>query len=81
MTAGVLRKNPNIRWTKDRGKEPERDSEKFPWFWKDGAFVGDRVNDIHLTNAEKPVARGRSGWKAPTYVSGRKAGPTTRSCP
>ena len=22
MTAGVLRKNPNIKWTKDRGKEP-----------------------------------------------------------
>ena len=57
MTAGVLRKDPNIKWTKDRGKEPRRDLERFPWFWKDGAFVGDRVNDAHLTNARKQAAR------------------------
>jgi len=24
VEAGILRKNPNIKWTKDRGKEPER---------------------------------------------------------
>ncbi len=57
MTAGVLRKNPNIKWTKDRGKEPERNPERFPWFWKDGVFIGDRVKDIHLTNAQKQEMR------------------------
>ncbi len=57
VTAGVLRKNPRINWKKDRGKEPERDQEQFPWFWKDGAFIGDRVNEVHLTLAEKKAAR------------------------
>jgi hypothetical protein len=59
MEAGVLRKNPNIKWTKDRGKEPERDKRDYPWFWTGDQFVGDRVNDVHLTNAEKQVARSR----------------------
>lgn len=33
--AGVLRRKPNVRWTKDRGKEPEelRPRDQFPWFW------------------------------------------------
>ncbi len=57
MTAGILRKNPNIKWTKDRGTEPKRDKDQFPWFWKDGLFVGDRVNDFHLSNAQKHAAR------------------------
>ena len=30
VEAGVLRKNPNIKWTKDRGKEPEREPEAVP---------------------------------------------------
>ena len=34
VEAGILRKNPNIKWTKDRGKEPERDKNDYPWFWK-----------------------------------------------
>jgi len=57
MTAGILRKNPNIKWTKDRGAEPERPRDMYPWFWKDGTFVGERLNDIHLTNAQKLAAR------------------------
>ena len=63
MTAGVLRKNPNIKWTKDRGSEPTRDKDDFPWFWKDGTFTGDRVNDVHLTNAEKRAAPERTHKK------------------
>jgi hypothetical protein len=55
----VLRKPPNIKWTKDRGKEPERDQEQFPWFWENGTFKGDRINDYHLTNAQKRAARER----------------------
>ena len=54
--AGILRAKPNIHWKKDRGKEPMRDQAQFPWFWKTGKFTGERVNDMHLTNAEKHVA-------------------------
>ena len=54
MTAEVLRhnKNPklNITWDKDRGK----DVESAPWF---GVFRGERMNDHHLTLAEKVAAR------------------------
>jgi hypothetical protein len=53
IEAGILRKNPNIKWGKDRGKEPERDKDEYPWFWKGKDPVGDRVNDVHLANAEK----------------------------
>ncbi|MEW8279845.1 MAG: N-6 DNA methylase [Candidatus Thiodiazotropha sp.] len=59
--AGILRAKPNIHWKKDRGKEPTRDQEQFPWFWKDGKFTGERVNDVHLTNAEKRAARAQGG--------------------
>ena len=33
--AGILRWKPNIKWGKDRGKEPEepRTRSDFPWFW------------------------------------------------
>ena len=40
--AGILRHKPNVKWGKDRGKEPERAKETgeavrpredFPWFW------------------------------------------------
>ena len=48
--AGVLRAKPNIKWTKDRGK----DVESAPWF---AVFNGERINDHHLTLAEKRVAR------------------------
>ena len=57
--AGILRVKPNIHWEKDRGKETMRDQAQFPWFWKDGKFTGERVNDVHLTNAEKSTARRR----------------------
>lgn len=55
MTAEVLRHNKkpklNITWDKDRGK----DVESAPWF---KVFGGDRINDHHLTVAEKKRARG-----------------------
>jgi hypothetical protein len=54
MQAEVLRHNRkpklNITWDKDRGK----DVESAPWF---AVFGGDRINDHHLTRAEKLVAR------------------------
>ncbi len=57
VQADVLRKKPNIKWGKDRGKEPERDKKDFPWFWNGKNFTGERVNDVHLTIAEKQKAR------------------------
>ncbi len=57
VKAGILRKNPNIKWTKDRGNEPQRPKEEYPWFWDGGTFKVDRVNDVHLTNQEKMNAR------------------------
>jgi len=54
MTAEVLRHNKkpklNITWDKDRGK----DVASAPWF---KVFNGDRINDYHLTLAEKMTVR------------------------
>jgi hypothetical protein len=49
-TASVLRRTPKIRWGKDSGK----DDEGTPWY---PVFKGDRINDHHLTLAEKRAAR------------------------
>lgn len=57
IEADILRKKPNIKWTKDRGKEPQRDKADYPWFWDGNSFTGERLNDIHLTIAEKHKAR------------------------
>jgi hypothetical protein len=59
VEAGVLRDRVNVKWIKDRGKEPEklRPKAEFPWFWEGDTFVGDRVNDIHLKTSEKQKAR------------------------
>jgi hypothetical protein len=48
--AGVLRDKPNVQWTKDRGK----DVSSAPWF---DTFNGYRMNDHHLSLAEKKAAR------------------------
>lgn len=55
--AGVLRFKPNINWSKDRGREPVRPGKQFPWFWKDGEFTGDRVNDVHLYRSSRSSSR------------------------
>ena len=34
-----------------------RDKDDYPWFWNGGMFTGDRVDDVHLTNAEERAAR------------------------
>ncbi len=61
MEANILRKKPNIKWKKDRGNEPQRPREQYPWFYdENGEPTGDRVNDVHLTNAEKQAARKRA---------------------
>ncbi|MEH8033929.1 Eco57I restriction-modification methylase domain-containing protein [Gallibacterium anatis] len=48
--SGVLRDKPNINWNKDRGK----DVESAPWYHE---FQGDRINDHHLSLAEKRAAK------------------------
>ena len=54
VTAEVLRHNRkpklNISWDRDRGKE----EENAPWF---NLFVGERINNHHLTRAEKLAVR------------------------
>jgi hypothetical protein len=72
--AGILRSKPNIKWDKDRGKEPERAKTDFPWFWSCAPqtnaahstdfsggreFSGERWNDLHYTVAAKNSARER----------------------
>jgi hypothetical protein len=54
--AGVLRDKPNINWDKDRGK----DVESAPWYHlgpEYGGNLGDRINDHHLTLAEKMASK------------------------
>jgi hypothetical protein len=66
--AGILRCKPNIKWGKDRGKEPDRPKAKYPWFWGwDETTVdfmgtgkepdGNRHNDCHYTAKAKQAAR------------------------
>jgi hypothetical protein len=50
VEAGVLRKRPNIKWDKDRGKNPPNS----PW-------GEDRINDTHLSLAQKREAL--ENWK------------------
>ncbi|MBK9977135.1 MAG: hypothetical protein IPP20_04260 [Gemmatimonadetes bacterium] len=70
--ACILRGTPSgIKWgpKADRGKEPARAKEDFPWFWSwdqestDFAggreFDGDRWNDCHFSRAVKEAARAR----------------------
>ena len=50
--AGVLRDKPNVHWKKDRGK----DVVSAPWYNlgpQSGGKEGDRINDHHLSLAEK----------------------------
>ena len=77
--AGILRLKPNIHWRKDRGKEPARNRDCFPWFWScpgngstpertdfpGGAhFDGNRWNDLHYTTTAKHAARQRNALEA-----------------
>lgn len=50
VEADILRKKPNIKWAKDKGKDPE----SAPWYH---VFQGERINDHHLSLEEKRAAR------------------------
>ena len=79
--AGILRSKPNIHWKKDRGTEPARDQQSFPWFWRcpgiststeavdflgGNDFDGNRWNHLHYTNAAKRTERERRNSGANT---------------
>jgi hypothetical protein len=65
--AGILRFPPKIKWTKDRGAEPKRPIDEYPWFWSwdektqdfmgGDKFSGERWNDCHYTIKAKQAAR------------------------
>ena len=59
LTRGKRSKPP---WLEDDAWDPDADEElrpreEFPWFWRNGEFTGERVNDLHLTMAHKQRAR------------------------
>lgn len=64
--AGLFRTIPLALKEKDRGTEPQRPQEEYPWFWCETApgtdpeggkkFVGNRWNNVHLTLARKQKA-------------------------
>ena len=66
--AGILREKPKIKWEKDRGKEPQRSKDEYPWFWGwdektvdftgGFEFQGERFNDCNYTVKFKLAARG-----------------------
>jgi len=73
--ACILRVTPKIKWEKDRGKEPRRAKEDYPWFWTweptdkpDFAggpkFDGNRWNDLHYSLDFKRKARDRHAARA-----------------
>jgi hypothetical protein len=67
--AGIFRWKPNIKWAKDRGKEPAslRPEDEYPWFWSwdeqaqdflgNDDFDGNRWNNLHYTNETKRKAK------------------------
>lgn len=69
--AGVLRAKPNIRWGKDRGKEPVRPKDEYPWLWGwDQTSVdyaggptpdGNRWNACYYTVGFKQASRSSRG--------------------
>ena len=67
--AGILRVKPNIKWDKDRGKEPSRSKDEFPWFWGwDGEDQGLRRRlELRRKPLERPAlfARVQDGCSSP----------------
>lgn len=75
--ACILRATPKIKWEKDRGKEPRREKDDYPWFWGwtpddpklavdfvgGREFDGNRWNDLHYSRAFKQAARDRHAAK------------------
>ena len=70
--AGILRTKPNIKWGKDRGKEPQelRDREDFPWFWScPGTGTAEELTDYA---AEPGAAFDGNRWNDLHYTLAAK---------
>lgn len=77
----ILRSTPKIKLEKDRGKEPHRKKEEFPWFWSwdeqsedfmgGREFDGNRWNDLHYSTKMKREARERHKEKEQRKGAGR----------
>lgn len=73
--ACILRAAPGIKWDKDRGTEPDRPKDQFPWFWSwdedaedftgGTKFDGKRHNDLHYTRKAKEAARAKASGGKP----------------
>jgi hypothetical protein len=62
---------PNLKYGKDRGGEPNRERDDFPWFYAEEddvaqvdfagrkEFQGIRFNDFHYTRAYRQAARAK----------------------
>ncbi len=69
--ACILRVRPNLKYGKDRGSEPKRERDDFPWFFAEEGDVGQinfagradfkglRFNDFHYTRAFKQAQRSK----------------------
>jgi hypothetical protein len=51
---------PSLTVAARRGTAAERSKDQFPWFGIGDTFKGDRLNDLHVTHAEKQATRSRS---------------------
>ena len=82
VEACVLRKPPASNGPRTAAKEPHREREDFPWFWLDGTFTGERVNDAHLTHAKKKrrAGSGRGGPGGPRMMDQRPPGARWLRC-
>jgi hypothetical protein len=74
--AGILRTAPNIKWDKDRGKEPEsiRPRAEYPWFYGcpgDSKLDADRLDWTHFNAAGKPFDGDR--WNDLHYSNSAKS--------
>ena len=58
LTRGKRSRPPRLEdedWDPD--DEELRPREEFPWFWRNGEFTGERVNDVHFSSMEKRITR------------------------
>ena len=61
-------------WAQDDAWDPDEDRElrpleEYPWFWPDGEFTGDRVNDVHLDIALKLQHRRRAAVAEDSFAT------------
>ena len=78
--AGILRWKPNIKWGKDRGREPEepRPREDFPWFW---GCQGDADEEAQRTDSVVDAEFDGNRWNDLHYSTAVKRAARSRHQP